>query len=409
MSADAEASVQEQAEFVGTSTSIVVIPRADMYRSIPGKTVGITQALFRGTYPLDTAGPGTFFSSSYPNGVPTSTTTFNLENLRSSGGDTGPHFMTVCATTGSITCDPGSTDEIYWLQFDRIGANNWTTSVAPPLPSNSTRILDVQPDATTTLSTTFDASVDYFFNSSELTSEYGYEVCLKIQSGEYLSFTDDTNTYYFECTDVVTTGESTWELDDITLDAGLYQSNAYIQEKYTTAAIVSRPAQFIVVSTSIPVFWDAPAGTASTTGSATEFCAVQEEDTGGFFDSVNPFRVAKTAVCWLIDGYKQVFQYLWYPSPQSLNQFGDISIANRFPFVYAYQTGSILEDLFTTDNGEDFTVSASTTIGTIVFISPAMIEQWQPIPGFIKFFVTGIIWYMFVMYCYYKILRIHDK
>jgi len=105
------------------------------------------------------------------------------------------------------------------------------------------------------------------------------------------------------------------------------------------------------------------------------------------------------------------FRFLFVPSEESLNALWAVrdSVASRTPFVYLYQMPTLYENLFnsTTTNGST-TISASTSIGTITFVSSEMLSA-LPFAGTMKTIMEYVLWVMLALTIYYRVMKIHDK
>ena len=110
---------------------------------------------------------------------------------------------------------------------------------------------------------------------------------------------------------------------------------------------------------------------------------------------------------------KNAFQWRFYPASDSIAKFTTLSVAEKFPFKYAYQLGAIRTALFSASSTAPTSItvslwklpSAATT--TIELISKTKIQS-VPFAGTIYNILTWLIWLGMAEYIYYRIIRTHD-
>ena len=97
------------------------------------------------------------------------------------------------------------------------------------------------------------------------------------------------------------------------------------------------------------------------------------------------------------------------PSTNVFNGFPKIEqkIKTKFPFSYVYQVKPIIDAVFTSTSTASTTIGVSTPIGTIVFLSPALLEA-VPFSGEIKGLLTAVIWLLAFLLIYKKVITIWD-
>jgi hypothetical protein len=104
--------------------------------------------------------------------------------------------------------------------------------------------------------------------------------------------------------------------------------------------------------------------------------------------------------------------YLVTPSSSTLQDFSQIGLQNKFPFVYAYQMGAIRQALFTatgtatTSIGVSFPVNGNTW--HLTFLSESMIAS-VPFTPWLKTLLDALLWVMLAELIYYQVLRSHNK
>jgi len=101
------------------------------------------------------------------------------------------------------------------------------------------------------------------------------------------------------------------------------------------------------------------------------------------------------------------FMYLFIPSTESVQEFADLSteLQGRFPFVYAYQVPELWSTLYNTTQSHTLSVAATTTIGTITFISENQLEQ-LPLASTMRTIMAYVLWLMLAITLYAQVRRI---
>jgi len=287
----------------------------------------------------------------------------------------------------------------------------------PPPDDTSTRLEDYQPIGTTTATTTVTVSTKYYINSFEYPELGGqtWEVCLTggDMEGGPIIMPDGTtpNRTYEYCVDAVPDALNTISTTTV-LQSGAWQAYAVIRNASTTATLIAKPYRFVIGSSNIITTWETPAGTASSTGSAATFCqTAASTEAGGLLDwTLQKFVEAlRIPICWAIDGFQGIMIYLFYPSNESVEQFGTLTLDNRFPFEYLYQTYDMFEDMFGSDNAETPEFVVPTPFGDMTFLSDAQIDAWAPITVPLRLAILGVLWWLTVMYVYHRLLKSHDR
>lgn len=103
------------------------------------------------------------------------------------------------------------------------------------------------------------------------------------------------------------------------------------------------------------------------------------------------------------------FTYLFVPSNASMNQFATLrtEMENRSPFVYAFQLPTYWDMLYETNQTQSLTVSASTSIGTITFISEAQLEA-IPLSNTVRTIIGYLLWIMLAFMLYHRVTNIFN-
>jgi len=110
---------------------------------------------------------------------------------------------------------------------------------------------------------------------------------------------------------------------------------------------------------------------------------------------------------------KNAAVWLFYPTGNSISQFGQIQLQNRFPFAYIYQLGGIRQALFTASSTAPLALTISLwdipgqATTTLQLISETQIAA-VPFAGTIYNVLTWVIWLGMAEYIYYRVIRVHD-
>lgn len=99
-----------------------------------------------------------------------------------------------------------------------------------------------------------------------------------------------------------------------------------------------------------------------------------------------------------------------YPSPTALQNFSDLStnLRSKAPFSYAYDVGTLREELFDSPQTASSTITVTTPIGDITFLSAAMMSA-VPYAATIKVILAAILWMLFAEYVYLMVLNIYKQ
>jgi len=106
---------------------------------------------------------------------------------------------------------------------------------------------------------------------------------------------------------------------------------------------------------------------------------------------------------------KNAMVWLLWPSQDSVDAFQSLTLETTWPFSYAYEIGTIREELFTATETGTSTIGVTVPgFGTITFLSKDMMEN-VPYSGLVKTILGWILWFMFAEYVYYRVVRAHDN
>lgn len=102
--------------------------------------------------------------------------------------------------------------------------------------------------------------------------------------------------------------------------------------------------------------------------------------------------------------------YLITPSENVFLPYQSLSteLESRMPFIFAYQILDIRDALYSASSTASSTLSVSTPLGTITFLSQTMIAN-VPFSPLIKTILTALLYLMMAEYVYRKVLSIHNK
>lgn len=350
-----------------------------------------TSFLAKGTINATTSIVANHWGSGVVNWFPyvSATSTITIQNSFSAGD--GQYVQYICASASSGICS----DPLYYFNIYKTGST-YTLDVSPEF---QTAITSINVAGTTIASTTVDFEVTYFVNSSNFaTSSSDIEVCLTADNLELITQLNPSANSFYNCEFATLEGSNIFSTTTV-LNRGLYQGYATLL--VNGEMFESKPFRFVVEGTTLIDQWPSMAGNASTTGGFFEACETEASgDITGY---------VQTLACWVIDGFNSVMSWLFMPSQTSTDRFATLSLRNKMPFEYGYQMGDIWDAFYTSNNGETLSISASTTLGTITFISADMVNAWEPIPSLIRTTLGAILWLLCAQWIWRRVQRIHDK
>jgi len=105
---------------------------------------------------------------------------------------------------------------------------------------------------------------------------------------------------------------------------------------------------------------------------------------------------------------KNAALWLFYPTPASTAQFKTIQLKDRAPFSYAYDIGTIRNELFTATPSATSTITASTTIGSITLLSAAQLSA-VPYASTIKTVLGWLMWFFAAELIWFQVRNIFHK
>lgn len=102
------------------------------------------------------------------------------------------------------------------------------------------------------------------------------------------------------------------------------------------------------------------------------------------------------------------FIYLFYPNQSITEQFKNLDIENRAPFIYAYEINTLRQEMFNaSDTGITNIGVTIDGFGTITFLSKDMIDS-VPYSSTIKDLLTWIIYILMAEFIYLKVKNMHN-
>jgi len=290
-----------------------------------------------------------------------------------------------------------SPDIHYYAEFERFGYRDWLGSTV--VSDNSTRIISLYPNATTTSTTTVTVGGTYFNNDSLAPVQ---SVTLKVtnQQPPYDSLQFNFPAYVSGSSAFSTTTElaqGDWSLLATLNFASSTKPNA------DTVAKSFKLAQFHVIEAVEDNYYSG--GFVNETGEndiADECTATVASSTASL-----PSKLG----CYAQQGFEKVISKLFMPSAESVNLLKTLNaeVSGKFPFAYVYDMSQMRNEIF------DSPTTASTTVGVnvegfgqITFLSKPMLEA-VPYAGLVKTILGFLLWLMGIEYIYIRTLRAHDK
>jgi len=131
-----------------------------------------------------------------------------------------------------------------------------------------------------------------------------------------------------------------------------------------------------------------------------------------YYDYTQPVNENTYKDCGLLtldNCISNAFMYLFFPSNETIAQFSALPDAfnERAPFVYVTQVPDLFDTLFSSATTSSLTVSASTSIGTITFISASQLNA-IPLSSQVRTIIGILIWIMTALFLYYRTLKLFD-
>jgi len=103
-------------------------------------------------------------------------------------------------------------------------------------------------------------------------------------------------------------------------------------------------------------------------------------------------------------------RFLFYPSTASVDTFLQTytTMQTKIPFVYVYQASTLLTSLYSGSASTIPTISVTTPIGDITFISQAQVAA-LPFVSLLRSLIAAGLWIMLFVVLYRKTITIHDN
>lgn len=160
------------------------------------------------------------------------------------------------------------------------------------------------------------------------------------------------------------------------------------------------------------VYWYWSSTIAYGSASNTPFIIFNEGQIENIKDIIEDIKITTpTLTCSSLDiacHIKNGFVWLFYPNQNSVDQFSNLSLENKFPFSYAYDIETLRGELFPTATST-FAISVPFgNFGTTTLLSTTQIEA-VPYASTIKTILGYILWILFAEMCYQQILKSHNK
>jgi hypothetical protein len=304
-----------------------------------------------------------------------------------------------------------SDDEVYLLSFGDIGTGDVNLNTSPAhfiffqtntLPNydilsldsfTSTRIEWVSP-ITTTASTTFDVEVEYYLNSLDYSSSTYNSLLIQIDplsDSQAQKVETSISPIYFDQLVTATTSVTVpsngnhlglvnvWNGVDETTDCSWWQFGC---EPETLLVGLGDSVTFDVASSTYTP-------TLTLLNPPDYDCAL--DNIGGCI--------------------RNSFIYLFYPSEEVLLRFNDVNnkVSTKFPFSYAYDLKDNIEYLYNSPQTASSTVSMEfSDYGTITLFSKEQVND-VAFAGTIRTIIGYLLWIMFSLHVYRKVLKIFDN
>jgi len=263
------------------------------------------------------------------------------------------------------------------------------------------------PTAYSTTTNTFDVSFDVAYNASttkpnayKITYTNSLTFATKVQSGYLVDAGWDFSAPLFTiATSSTLTGSGTYSM---TIDLGVGSSAGVEGGRYTNDI----PDSFATVGSRFSGHYFSVNFADNVTTLNSEY--------GGWTSSVT----YATTSCNILANFGADFNLgdcvglLVTPASTTMQKFALLTLANSFPFAYAYQLGELRSLLFGDATSSPMaTTSLSVpvgTIGTLTLISKSQLAAFSLSP-FIKWLIALTFWFLLAELIYYQVIRAHDK
>lgn len=278
----------------------------------------------------------------------------------------------------------------------------------------------------------YDDSVDYFPSGYEVTYSTQYDTrFLNVSMGTATTTVDFTTAYYISPTEATSTQADknptmvrvsfskqpstdlsrqsytitdavapTWGYGTTTVSLNLDPSSTYdvmvgfVNPGTALTGVVPFPLAYVYFA----VTTDASGGIATST--TPELYDAQEEQAIEY----QPCGITDIGGC-----ISNSMQYLFTPSNASLDRFATLTdeLEKRSPFVYVYQVPDYWDTLFNTTQAQSLTISASTSIGSITFLSEAQLDA-IPLTDTVRTVIGYLLWVSLALAVYSRVTRVFN-
>jgi len=239
--------------------------------------------------------------------------------------------------------------------------------------------------------------VSYYIDPTEATSTQPERNPTLVTAQFSKRPSNDITSYGFNIADAVA---PTWGTGTTTVEFGTLDMNSI----YDVYVSFSNPGTFF---TGIKAFPLAYAYVTIETDAFGDIATATPE----FYDAVEqqsreyqPCSITEVGGC-----IANAFIYTFMPSDNALEQFASLrtDAGTRAPFIYITQIPELWGQLYGTASSASLTVSATTSIGQITFISKSQLEA-IPLSSMIRDIIGGLLWVMLAFTLYHRGLRLFD-
>lgn len=257
---------------------------------------------------------------------------------------------------------------------------------------NRTRVISLNPNATTTASTTVSLTGSYYNNDSD---DEVVSATLNVTNRQppYASY---QWTFPTNASGVNSISTST------TLVAGDYSSILTLNfASSSSPSIETITLSYMIASFSVIEQVEAQYfsfATSTTLAQLKTDCSLETD-------------VLPRITCYIVDRFNGLLQYLFVPSPQTVNLFSSLNtqLSTRFPFAYVYDMNEMRTELFSATQTATTTVGVNVNhFGQITFLSKPLLES-VPYATTVRTIIGYLMWLMAVEYIYLRVLKSHDN
>jgi len=276
-------------------------------------------------------------------------------------------------------------------QFEWDGFGNVASIGAGPADT-STHVIELNPNATTTASTTVSISGSYY-NNDVLAEVISATVRVTQRASPFA-----TKTFVFPTT---ASGVNSFSTSTV-LSSGDYSSIVTL----TFASSSTRDIATIAKSYKISAFSViqqvveryASFATSTTMAALQADCSLETD-------------VIPRIGCYITDRFNSLMQYLFVPDQDVVNLFSNFStqLEGTFPFAYVYDMNEMRTELFNSTQTATTTIGVNVNhFGNITFLSKPLLES-VPYATTVRTIISYLLWLMAVEYIYLRVLKAHDN